>query len=542
MGIEETTLRSLPYECRAATRDSIILFLLGVFIFVLALPPEFIGLQARFAMFGQEMLRNGPSFFPTVYGRPYPDYPAGSVFLIYLASLPFGRVTPLSAVLPTAIVSALILVLTYGIGALRSRRWGLAAAMFAVATVEFIGDSRSTGLDQYTSLATALSFYLVYSADRLGRSGRLWLLPLAWLFGFAFRGPIGLVTPVAVTLGYCLWNARFRRLAIVGGGAIVVSALCIKGLLMAAEMQGGQTLVQKVLDAQVTGRISDRGEGFSYYWLRCLTSYALSYPVAVVVVACRFRDIVRRTAEDDRLLGSLAAWVLVVLVGMSIPSVKHTRYLLPIVPALSLIAAHLWVDPSPAGALLTIRRLFDRVCSSLLLPIALAVTALVLIGLTRELGYVAALGASILLIVIWKRRSSEPSEGGIRSLGLCAATFVIATLGIADPINYSLEKTGPFVRQVEALRESRPGGLMFFKIGPDQEDIKFVVNMSKPVEPQFISSVDELRRSGRGHYIIAEELAFQSLPPDVKPAACLLRGRIGHEDVVVFALEPPPRN
>jgi 4-amino-4-deoxy-L-arabinose transferase-like glycosyltransferase len=105
-------------------RDSLLIFFLGLGIFTAALDGEFISLQARFALFAQEMLRNGPSFFPTTYGIPYPDYPATSTFLIYLVSLPFGRVTPFTAVLPTAITSALILVVMYRIGATRSRNWG----------------------------------------------------------------------------------------------------------------------------------------------------------------------------------------------------------------------------------------------------------------------------------------------------------------------------------------------------------------------------------------------------------------------------------
>ncbi len=33
-----------------------------------------IGFDSRFVLFAQEMLRHGPSFFPTTYGQPYADY------------------------------------------------------------------------------------------------------------------------------------------------------------------------------------------------------------------------------------------------------------------------------------------------------------------------------------------------------------------------------------------------------------------------------------------------------------------------------------
>ncbi len=544
MNVKGTALPSLPCESRGTHRDSVIIFLLGLLAFTFGLAPEFVGFQARFALFAQEMLRNGPSFFPTAYGRPYPDYPSGSIFLIYLASLPFGRVTAFSAVLPSALAAAVILVLTYRLGALRSRRWGLAAALFSILTVEFIGEARATALDQYVSLVTVLSFYLVYSADRLGRMRRLWILPLVWVFGFAFRGPLGLVIPLAVACSYCLWNMRFRRLLVLGAAGAVVLALCIKGLLLAAALQGGTALAQKVLQAQITGRISDRGPGALYYWLRCPTAYALSCPIAFLIVACRFKDILRRATDDDRLLGSLSVWVLTVLIGMSIPSAKHTRYVLPIIPALALLASYLVVDASPRGAVLALRGLLERAASILPWVAAAGLAGMCCVQwqwkLDWQAHYVTTIAALLGLVLASTRSSARRLEPGLRSLGVCAAVFVIVNIGVADPVGYGLERTGPFVRQVEALREDRPGDIVFFRMGPDQEDIKFVVNASRPVQPRFTSSLDELKRLGEGPYIIADEQVFGALPPEIgslaRPA---VRGKIGHENVVVFTLQPP---
>ncbi len=59
-----------------------------------------IGFDSRFVLFAQEMLRNGPSFFPTTYGQPYADYSGLSTVFIWLLSLPFGQVNSLSAWLP----------------------------------------------------------------------------------------------------------------------------------------------------------------------------------------------------------------------------------------------------------------------------------------------------------------------------------------------------------------------------------------------------------------------------------------------------------
>ena len=176
----------LPERPSDLRRDSLLIFFLGIGIFTIALDGEFISSQARFALLAQEMLRNGPSFFPTTYGSPYPDYPATSTFLIYLVSLPFGRVTPFTAVLPTAVVSALVLVVTYRIGATISRQWGWTAVLLTLFTHLFLTESRSISLDQYNALATTLCFYLIYSADIYGKRKRLWFIGTEPLHGELF--------------------------------------------------------------------------------------------------------------------------------------------------------------------------------------------------------------------------------------------------------------------------------------------------------------------------------------------------------------------
>ena len=86
---------------------ALLLFCAGVY------QQPIIGFDSRFVLFAKEMLRHGPGFFPTTYGQPYADYSSASTLLIWLFSLPSGQVSSLSAWLPTAIASALIVSLIY---------------------------------------------------------------------------------------------------------------------------------------------------------------------------------------------------------------------------------------------------------------------------------------------------------------------------------------------------------------------------------------------------------------------------------------------
>src|SRR5262245_54807897 len=213
--------------------DAAAIFACSLAAFTIGLAPEFISFQTRFAVFAQNMLRDGPSYFPTLYGVPYPDYPALPTIFIWLLSKPLGRVTPLTAILPTAVASALILVFVYLIGALRSRRWGLYAVLMTLLTYAFVFSARSIAPDQYTALATAASFCICYSASVAGRRRRLAWLPLLGLLGFACRGPIGLIVPAAVVATYYLVRREYRTLLVIVVGAAALLAAC-GGLLLAA--------------------------------------------------------------------------------------------------------------------------------------------------------------------------------------------------------------------------------------------------------------------------------------------------------------------
>jgi 4-amino-4-deoxy-L-arabinose transferase-like glycosyltransferase len=521
------------------------IFLLGIVICVCNPAPEFMGFNARFAVFAQEMLRNGPTFFPTTYGTPYPDYPATSTFLCWLASRSVGRVTPVTMVLPTAVASALVLVVIYEIGALHSRRRGLVAVLFGLFTAEFLVASRSVSLDQYTSLVTALSFYLIYSSDRLGRNRRLWLLPGVWLLGFAFRGPVGLVIPAAVTASYFLGTGRLKRTAIVAIAAGCLLGLGFAGLLFAAHFQGGNSFMRQVISAQVTGRLDGRGPGIAYYWYGTLIPYAVSYPIALVIVVRRFRDITRRRTEGDRFLGVLGLWVVVVLLILSIPTAKKMRYIAAITPAISLIASSLVTDVSLPAFLSRTRGGVLAICNGLPGVLLFAVGGLCVFACLREPEWrsysLAGAGLLIpLLAISWKldRRWSGLSNRDVYRLAVGVAACLVVDVVVADSIQYSRERTGSFVRQAESLIEETPGVVSFLRVGPDGEDIKFAANLRKPLRLQFIRSVETLTNTPEPRYILTTESVFRSLPAEEsRRMRVLAGGRIGHKDFVLLGLD-----
>jgi len=526
-------------------RDSLLIFFLGLGIFTAALDGEFISLQARFALFAQEMLRNGLSFFPTTYGIPYPDYPASSTFLICLVSLPFGKVTPLTAVLPTAITSALILVVMYRIGTTRSRKWGWTAVLFALFTHLFLTESRRIALDQYNALATTLCFYLIYSADIYGKRKRLWFVPLVLMASFSFRGPIGMVIPASVVCSYYLCRREFKKFLLIGILALGILSVCSAAMLVAAHHQGGEAFVGRVVDVQAATRMVGSRVSHFYYWYSSLSGFAVCYPVAILVVIAGLRHILKRKDSNYEFIGYLVVWILIVLIGMSVPADKKMRHILPVIPALSLVAAYLLIDSSPKGILFEARKAFLSICSSLPLLAGIATVGILSFGrrfgVHADVHFLIALalliGLSIIARTSNKRLRGHPNQDMVPAV-VGVAAFTIVSIGVAQPITLALECSRPFVEKVKLLQKERPGDLVFYQIGPDGEDIKFMVNYEKPITPIFIESPDELLKCQRNSYFIAKKQSFDDLAEDIKKRIHLcFEGRIGHRNCVVFTLK-----
>jgi hypothetical protein len=523
-------------------KDSLLIFFIGVVVFTLGLSPEFLGFDCRFAVFAQEMLRNGPTFFPTTYGQPYPDYPATLTFLIYLASLPFGKVTPFTATLPTAIGSTLVLVVIYRIGVIRSRQWGVLAVLLALFTIKFFTLSRSLSIDQYISLATSLCFFVIYSATEYNKYKRLWFIPLLFVASFAFRGPIGLVIPAAVVCAYYFFEKNFKLFAVMALTAIVLFVVCFYGLLHAAAYQGGAAFADDVWKMQMAGRMGEARHWIGYYWTESFFEYAIAYPFAVIVVIANFKKIFKRENADYRLLACLAVWILVVLIGMSVPGTKKIRYVLPMMPAAALVAAYMFVVPLQKDFLSGVRRIFLGFCLWFPAGAFIGIGVLWLVVWKRHLAfdayYIPTLAVMTILAVGGRWLDTRLKEGFAKEVAMMSigiATFIGITIGIAEPINFDSYRTGPFVEKVVTLQKQQPGDIVFYKISADGDAIKFMANLDKPIKPQFINSPEAIVSCKELLYFIAREKDFADLPKEVaRHIKRLDSGQIGNDDCVIF--------
>lgn len=505
-----------------------------------------IGFDSRFVLFAQEMLRHGPSLFPMTYGEAYPDYPGTSTLLIYLLSLPFGRVDSLVAWLPSALASAAVVALVYRLLEPISVRWALLSVALLLLTATFVSETRAVSLDQMISALALGAFYLAYR-DRAASLPRL----LAWLgmllvCGFLIRGPLGLVIPAGVVCACWVAAGDWQRLLGFGLFAGALLLLCCLALLALANLTGGAAFAREVLQMQVVGRIDGSAGASSplYYFLSAPGNYALAFPLALPALALLLGAQGRSEAEGTRvLLRACVLAALVVMLGLSLPEAKKARYILAMAPYAAIIAAypfHVAGNRLAAGLRLVLQALWLALPSLLGLALLLAWR-----HFPQQLAdYHHALHRSLALLLVFQGLALWAlARPRMRALGLagCAVLSLWAAYIVAfEPIERGLYGTREFTLAADAAIGARPAPVVFVGLGKDAKAIKYLVNLDHDLQPRFIDQDDQLAGLQGPLYLVMDanhRRALEATPlAGLKP---LVAADFDHDPYVLLYLPAP---
>ncbi|WP_185047224.1 ArnT family glycosyltransferase [Pseudomonas frederiksbergensis] len=522
-------------------RQSLGVGLLALLLFIAGVYQQAaIGFDSRFVLFAQEMLRHGPSVFPTTYGQPYADYSALSTVFIWLLSLPFGRVNSLSAWLPSAIAAAVIVTLMYRLLAAYSRRWALLSIALMLLTSTFVTETRAVSQDLMLAAVAFSVFYLGYATDHFAMPRRLPLIFALLLLGFGIRGPIGLVIPTAMLCSYYVLNRQWSRLFGFVLLAAMLLAVCVGVLLWLAETSGGPTFMQNVVRMQFMGRM-DGSEGVSgslYYFIRSLGNYALAYPLALLVLAAVWLTNPRQAGPALRLLQYCTAAGLIVMIGLSIPQAKKARYLLPMLPMAAIIAAYPF-QVAQGRVFGWLRGLMQGLW--LLIPGLLIVVLLVAQRRlpTQPAAFVPVLIAlaalQIIALVAWFRsRWRAEVLAGCAILALWSVYILVF-----EPVERQLYDTQTFSRAAFAQVQKDPAPLVLHGMGKDAKAIKFMVNIEQDLQPLFTESIQELEALPGPAWLIMDRSDYNGLQGTPLGAQTpILSGRLDKNDYVL--LHTPP--
>ncbi|MBJ2218366.1 MULTISPECIES: ArnT family glycosyltransferase [Pseudomonas] len=520
-------------------RQSLGLGLLALVLFIAGnWHQAIIGFDSRFVMFAQEMLRHGPGFFPTTYGQPYADYLATSTLLTWLLSLPLGQVTSLTAWLPSAVASALIVMLVYRLTAPYSLRWGMLSVAMLLLSSTFVSETRAVSLDQMLAAVTLAVFYLGYAHDHFAAAKRLHWVFVLLLLGFALRGPIGLVIPTGVLCSYYLINQQWRRLFSFGLLALALLAACVGLLLLLAKLSGGEDFMHDVIRMQFLGRMdgSEGSGGVLYYFTSSLGNYALAYPLAVLVLVAIMIGGRRAPEPALKLVLYCAAAGVLVMVGLSVPQAKKARYILPMLPMAAIIAAYpfqatqgrlfAWLRGLTLGVwtllptllvigLLMARRRYPQ-------PLANLEVIFVVLGLLQTL--------ALLTLLKSRLRTFGPALAAVLALW---TTYIL----VVEPLERQLYDTRTFSLAVKAQVLQQPAPVVLHALGKDAKAIKFMVNFDCDKVPLFTQLPIELKPIQAPAWLVMSQADFQALDdPRLRSITPTLTGEFDKNPYVLLHL------
>jgi 4-amino-4-deoxy-L-arabinose transferase-like glycosyltransferase len=441
---EKTNKTAISFFTKA---PSLVIFIVSFVVLMACQYKEgIIDYITRFPVFAQNMLRDGVTFFPIIHGHPFTDYTVTNTLLIYLSSLFFGKVSILSMGFPYCVAASLTLVLIYKLGALHNKKWGLYAVLFAFLAWKFADAIHFLALDVYPMLAVTFCFYIAYSAKLQNSRLRLWWLPLGLIFGFMMRGPVGFIVPAAVVFCFYLINKDWKTVLIFSVGSLVLFGFCLALFLWAAYLQGGSKFLSAVIMSEAIQKVHGAHAGrYYYYFLNGLfCNYFLTVIFALVVIIKKRKQIFRaQTSEANKFLLYLSVWFLLIIIGYTIPGTKKARYILPIVPAISLLAAYMFVDVGETFA--KVRRVLLRICFLLpLIGLLLVFSALLynfFATVTLQAHFVSLTVVCLLLFIvgdILTRRFSSHQAYPALIIIVGIATLLLINMLLVYPIGFHL--------------------------------------------------------------------------------------------------------
>lgn len=357
--------------------------------------------EALFVEVAHQMLQRGDWITPWWNGRPFFDYPAGGYWLVALSLRLFG-LSSWAARLPVALAASSVVAagfaLVWWLGSPAEaprRRWlraALAAGVIAT-TPAWIGWGRSSTTDMLLSSTITLAllaFLLLDHAPERSPLAPLGRVGMAFFAGCAVlaKGPVGLLLPVLVVSAYSLWSRGWRAsLRVLVRHPLPLLAMV--GLFLAvvlpwygaAAQVNGQAFVGGFLGFSNLQRFTSvlyAHPGPPWFYLPWLLALLFPWSLYLPQALAQALAGLRRPATANpasRVPVFLGIWLVLVVAFFSAAATKLPGYILPALPAASLLVA-LWLlpfgPPRPGPALPMPARVGGGLQAALLAGLALA--------------------------------------------------------------------------------------------------------------------------------------------------------------------------
>ncbi len=300
--------------------------------------------EPRYAQVSKEMLDTGNFIVPHLNSAPYPDKPPLLFWLINLFSLPFGKITALSARLPSAFagIGCCLAIFYLGKRLYRNTRIALLSAIFLATSSKFLWMSHRVAFDVLLTFFVTMAilcFYKGYTEQK--NKGRYYILFYVFMaLGVLTKGPVGFILPFLTILIYLILKRDTKILKETKpwlGGAIFV--FIVFTWVYLASIYGGKEYTYQILFKQNAGRFASsfaHKRPFYYYFINFPVNF-LPWSFFIPSIAIYLSSKQVRGRVQNILLPVI--WFAVVFIFFSISSGKRDIYVLPLYPAAAMLTA-----------------------------------------------------------------------------------------------------------------------------------------------------------------------------------------------------------
>jgi 4-amino-4-deoxy-L-arabinose transferase-like glycosyltransferase len=435
------------------------------FLFIAGL--QIIGLvgadEPRYAQVAREMLARHDWITPVLYGHPWLEKPPLYYWSATIAYQGAGGVTDWAARLPSAVLSCLMIFFIF-VWTRRFRRgMQLDAALITAASAMIIGFGRSASTDMPLTVMftiAMLSWYGWYESENRG-----WLLSFYFFSALATlaKGPIAVLLAALIIIAFAALR-RERQLIVQTLWPIGIAVYLVVTLPWFIAVQHANPEFFRVFFLQhnlqrFSSNLYHHPEPFWFFLLVALLAL-VPWTVFVIVALVdairdwRFSVQQPRGSEDFRVF--LALWFLLPIVFFSLSQSKLPGYILPAIPAASILLADFIrrCEEDAEKPKLWLMLLHGFLSAAMLVAALIVPFRLLKLPLPRNVIFVAAALAVVAILTLWLALQSQGYRV-LRFITLVPVVIAFALLlrGTAPMINY-LQSERPVAH---ALQQSTLG-------------------------------------------------------------------------------------